>query len=330
MKHSPQSSRLKPLGRPPRRKPSSSASSTSTSPPLDAETIPPENIVCYYGPYVLSSLIVYLTGPSISPSVARAAFSGVATLLWYEVVVPYLVSLSELKGALPRYVNSRTSADDKISETPIAPSSSTSAATPRSPWEETSVVEAVLDHQFSTVIGVSHAARKRGAALQLHSFASEEVKAKAASLIDVQQGISLYGDIARASWRSRDKGEHVEVLTTQVAGSCWDVVVGTVKIEATVDQVVSLVADDSKRQKYDAMFKNSIEHRSVGACSSSIRTLIYSGIWPVSERYFTVLSGWRPHKFPGSEIAGAVVSTQSIKFSGSDIPGKQAARIHIG
>lgn len=61
------------------------------------------------------------------------------------------------------------------------------------------------------------------------------------------------------------------------------------------------------------MFKGSIEHRTVsapqngsggssavgagGSQEASLKTLIYSGAWPVTDRIFHVVSTWTPHTF---------------------------------
>jgi len=70
------------------------------------------------------------------------------------------------------------------------------------------------------------------------------------------------------------------------------------------------------------MFKgateHSTEHRSAecgaGHPAAHLKTLRYAGAWPVGDRVFHVLSGWRPHSFGMDDNGemGVVVGSKSV------------------
>jgi hypothetical protein len=136
------------------------------------------------------------------------------------------------------------------------------------------------------------------------------------------------------AWTEKAPG----VWAASVAGNPWDVVCGRVVVAASAAQCVRLLASDAKRRDYDRMFRGAVEHRRIecGAVAPPchLKTLRYAGAWPVADRRFHVLSGWRPHQFGELNAEfGAVVGSKSVvpcsiealalaEYSGSLVPGR--------
>lgn len=138
---------------------------------------------------------------------------------------------------------------------------------------------------------------------------SEDVTA-----LDLAETIEYTG--TTLDWVLGSRSEGSTVRTATVPGTPWQLVAGTITVPATVMQLVSLLTDDTKKERYDMMFKRSIEHVHVDD-TTSVKTLVYKGVWPVADRKFHVCSTWQPSDFAVTSgkrghSKGAVVGTRSI------------------
>ena len=118
-------------------------------------------------------------------------------------------------------------------------------------------------------------------------------------------------------WNLRIKTSDITLWTTVVPGNQWDIVRGRIEINASVEQLVTLLVDIDKRALYDSQFKFAINHKHF--CfgpvfpEASLHTLVYGGSWPVADRKFHVISTWAPWSFSASSPRlGAVISSRSV------------------
>ena len=142
-------------------------------------------------------------------------------------------------------------------------------------------------------------------------------------------------------WNLRIKTSDVTLWTTAVPGNQWDIVRGRIEINASVEQLVTLLVDIDKRALYDSQFKFAINHKHFyfGPVfpEASLRTLVYGGAWPVADRKFHVISTWAPWYFSASSSRlGAVISSRSvlpISLHNAQLPSLESehvlAQIHL-
>lgn len=168
-----------------------------------------------------------------------------------------------------------------------------------------------------------------------HTQSNEYSLAEAA--VDDTKGFRLYGkDII--DWNLRSSSDGINVWTGALEETQWEITVGRTTVDATVDQLVRLLSQDSARSSYDPMFKGAVEHRLLGGLNpelggASVKTLNYSGAWPVADRSFLVATGWSRHSHNGRD--GALVATRSVSPDTLGHPDSNAvsqnvrARIHV-
>jgi len=163
-------------------------------------------------------------------------------------------------------------------------------------------------------------------------------------MFDGEADINAY-EVETLSWELRTRTKDVMVWSSTIPDNPWDVVCGQVEVAASVQQLVSLLADYNKRASYDTKFRYAVEHGDVDAGDAvrgaSLRTLVYAGAWPVADRQFRVLSAWSPwHVFGESDPVGAIVSSRSVLSSAmpgpvdsakalSELATQVCARIHV-
>jgi len=179
------------------------------------------------------------------------------------------------------------------------------------------------EHLLGSVLAVLQAvetstfdSREKSVQTNCDTPAQELFAASTGSVDSSNAALDYAGDLnytgTALEWILAHHSGESTVRTATVPGTPWQLVAGAVTVPATVGQLVSLLTDDSKRQKYDTMFKGSIEHFQVDA-RTSLKTLVYRGVWPVTDRRFQVYMTWQP--FGSSDSGwgrGALVGTRSV------------------
>lgn len=102
--------------------------------------------------------------------------------------------------------------------------------------------------------------------------------------------------------RARSPDGSSVVRSSELPECAWEVVLGWSIVHASLEQLVSLLSDDSKRQKYNSLFLKAsligfrydvmFNGSDLLATHQHIQTkrLHYRGVWPVTNRAFHVLS----------------------------------------
>ena len=230
----------------------------------------------------------------------------VLAFMWVERIVPRWLwrNLSEQQ----QHLADASSPDSYATIDPVGQPGNLTAL-----WDRSEVSGQVLSSCLMSIIAVS-SQLSNGAptAVQLEGSSTD-----AEQLVDKDSSLSMY-DNKVFSWTEKASGVWVASLEGSEANP-WDMVCGRVVVSASVCQCAQLLVDYSKRRGYDRMFKGAVEHRGVevGGLNpgAHLKTLRYAGAWPVGDRIFHVLSGWRPHQFGNStnnDELGAVVGSKSV------------------
>jgi len=245
----------------------------------------------------------------------RAVVALLSAFAWCDIILPLVESTGNaglLCGAPPPPTT--RAGHDAASRPNCSPACGVERL-----WAQPLVVSAVLEHQLQTVLIIARAPsvgqhQKLGTVGDDAQSIPEATKNCAEKLIGIEQCFDFYKDLSTATWQARGRTGNVDVWATSTAQN-WGIAVGRVLVEANPSQRVSLWADDARRAEYDEMFSHATDHRPARGArgvAGQVRTLVYSGMWPVSERYFHVITAWQPHRWSGGEDLGALISSQSV------------------
>jgi hypothetical protein len=90
-------------------------------------------------------------------------------------------------------------------------------------------------------------------------------------------------------WQEKGRKDKTRVYACSFPGNPWRAVKSITSFQASLEDILALLLDDTRIQEFDEIFDNFQPILRLDACTN-VRRLIFKGIWPSAPRDFVVMT----------------------------------------